>query len=227
MSQKATFKNPDKLAHIAWCAITALQISKIEKLVPYNNRISDNKYIGYWAKKAILDGRFESEFNQELLVWQNNGLKHPMTCNLLKSLTQIVSQYSERKALARKLPGSYKRRIDNAVKKLTELGWTAIAGLDRDWDKEGPYSTSDDHTAFITKEHMECFDNLGRLTSTISLMVISNNVQPAVDMFYECGLFLYERSTNTYEGKKQYVFDLTPGNTSNGLKVMFQSKHIN
>ena len=220
MTIRITHNDPQKLAHIAWCALVALGIARKDKKVPKKNRVAANKFIGNWAGRAALDGRFGPQYRDELSIWESNGVKNAMISNVEASLEEVLDKYAGKVAHAKKFPASYKRRIHNAGCALRTLNWTVKIGLLRDWENEGAYSPDCDHTAFIMKEHMDEFDNIGRLANPISLMVISNDVQKLVDAFYDAGILLFQRSTNKHNGKCQYVFEIHPDNNGKGLTNM-------
>lgn len=224
MTIRIVHSDPQKLAHIAWCALIALGIARKEKKVPYKKRVAANKYLGKWAARAALDGRFGPQFRDELSIWESNGIKNAVVSNVEASLEDILAKYAGKVEHAKKFPASYKRRIQNAGKALRDSGWTVKFGLLRDWDKEGPYVPNCDHTTFIVKEHMDEFDNVGRLANPISLMVISNDVQKLVDAFYEAGILLFLKSSNKHNGKSQYVIEIHPDNNGKGLTNMAPTK---
>ena len=114
MTIRITHNEPQKLAHIAWCAIVALGIARKDKKVPYKKRVAANKFIGKWAGRAALDGRFGPQFRDELSIWESNGVKNAMISNLEASLEKILEQYAGKVEHAKKFPASYKRRIQNA-----------------------------------------------------------------------------------------------------------------
>ena len=203
-------------AHMTWCALTALYISRREGEVPHNNRVATNKHIARWASLARKQNRFGVYMNTELLKWESNGTRHAAICNLEKSLTVFLADYEKTVNAHSKLPKSFKQRIVNASAALNELNWAVTIGLERDWKELGRFEPEHDHSAFILAEHMVAFDDNGNLDNPISLMVISNNVQQAINAFYENGILLFKYSNNKYKGKKQYIFEIFPGN--NGSK---------
>ncbi|WP_288985226.1 DUF2913 family protein [uncultured Pseudoalteromonas sp.] len=202
------------IGHVAWCALIALKLAKQNGDVPQNNRIKANKFIANWAKKAQAELRFGSTMNNELDIWHYSGTKKALIAKLEFNIESIYKQYCQLAHKTRKLPSSFKRRILNAGTALQELGWCTEIGLERDWQNEGSYNCTADSTAIILKEHLELFDNVGRFSSPISLMINSNNVSEAVKKFYDSGIILFLEDQNTFRGKKQYNFSIWPNNSA-------------
>eukprot|EP01156_Anaeramoeba_ignava_P019631 Anaeramoba_ignava/a97220_17.p1 GENE.a97220_17~~a97220_17.p1 ORF type:complete len:237 (+),score=3.43 a97220_17:276-986(+) len=224
MSLTIRHDNPAKLAHVAWCALVALGIARKYSSNAPKNRVAANKFIGNWAKHAAKTGRFGHAFTDELQIWASNGIKHGMLSNMEKSLESVIESYQEKVEHTRRLPGSYKRRINIAGEKLKEAGWEITWGLDRNWETEGTYEATVDNTAFIMREHFESFDDLGRLTAPITLLVISNEVQQLVDEFYHAGIVLFLHQKNRHNGKSQYLIEIWPDNTGSPDKYMEPTK---
>ncbi|EJL6460801.1 DUF2913 family protein (plasmid) [Vibrio cholerae] len=222
MSFTLRHDNPAKLAHVAWCALVALGIAR-KYPNPPKNRVAANKFIGHWAIQAAKSGRFGNAFKDELDIWASNGIKNGMLSNMEKSLETVIETYQKKAEQAKRFPGSYKRRINNAGDKLKDAGWEITWGLDRDWETEGTYEATADNTAFIMREHFESFDNLGRLTAPITLLVISNNVQQLVDEFYDSGIVLFLHQKNRHKGRTQYAIEIWPDNNGNPEKHMPQT----
>ncbi|MEF1302335.1 DUF2913 family protein [Vibrio owensii] len=211
----------DKLGHMAWCALVALQMARKYNEVPYKNRVKANKFLGNWANKALRDTRFGLIMNDELSIWVHTGITNAGISNLEKNLETVYQHYIESSRKVSSFPASFKRRIQNAAGELRKLEWAAKIGLMRDRDKEGEYIPENEHTAIILKEHMDLFDNVGRFEQPIALLVISNEVQTLIEVFYNSGILLYRQGESTINGKKHYNFSIWPGNQApKELKAM-------
>lgn len=202
----------NKLGHMAWCALVALQMARKYDQLPINNRVKANKYLGNWAKKALRETRFGIIMNKELEIWVHTGLMNAGISNLEKNLEKVYQQHIEVSRKSACFPASFKRRIQNAAEELIKLGWDIKIGLIRNWEHEGEFVPEHEHTAIILKEHIDLFDNVGRFDKPIALMVISNDVQTLIDIFYHSGILLYRQGRNTINGRKQYNFSIWPGN---------------
>ncbi|EPR7484057.1 TPA: DUF2913 family protein [Vibrio parahaemolyticus] len=202
----------DKLGHMAWCALVALQMARKYEGLPEKNRVKANKFLGAWAKKALRETRFGIIMNDELEIWVHTGITNAGISNLEKNLEKVYHHYIETSRKVASFPASFKRRILNAAGELRKLEWETKIGFMRDWDNEGEFIPENEHTAIILKEHMDLFDNVGRFDHPIALLVISNDVQTLIDAFYHAGILLYLQGQNTNDGKKQYNFSIWPGN---------------
>lgn len=222
--------NPQEIAHMATCALIALGIARKYKDVPYGNRVAANKFLGGWARKARKDCRFGLQWDDELDIWATTGTepKLVMIDNLEKKLEQVIELYSKKVEAARKFPASYKRRLNNAGDILKKAGWDLHFGLDRDWEKEGHFEPTEEHTAFILKRHMdEGFDRLGRVDKHISLFVVSKEPQALVDAFYECGILLEKAEEGKRpDGKVQLHLRFHPDNTWKDMDTICEPSQV-
>ena len=220
--------NPHDLANMATCALLALGIARKYKEVPYNNRVAANKFLGGWAHKAMKEVRFGLQWNDELDIWRVTGTNptHVLIANLEKQLVAVLTLYAKKVETALKFPASFRRRLSNAGTILKSSGWDLHFGLERDWDNEGHFEPTEEHTAFILKEHMdEGFDKLGRVEKFISLFVISDNSQAIIDAFYECGILLEKvQEGKRADGKPQLHLRFHPNNTWDDMTVCEPSK---
>lgn len=205
----------EQLCHMAWSALIATSIAKSDPSKKLNNRIAVNKFIAHWALKAQRETRFGLVMNSELAIWISNGSKNAMVAKLEQNLMHIYDSYFKLLKSHKEFPASFKRRIDNASKLLSEKGnWDIQIGLERDWVKDGEYNCTAENTAIIVKEHMDIFDNVGRFEHPISLVINSNNKTEAIEAFYSTGILLFLEASNVIDGKQQYKFSIWPKNSA-------------
>lgn len=220
------------ISHCAYCGLIALNIARNERFIK-NNRISANRFLSDWARKAIKEARFPAIVFPELASIASLGHKNASVNNLEKTLTIIWTEWCNEKQRVESLPKEMNVRIEHAFKELGSLGWKAVFGYDQDWSKGG-FQPNGLKNIFVIKDHKELFNENGQLTEDyIHIFLVlppTGNKEAkelkmqAVDTLYKHGILIFSPQTGKNGKCHQFMFEVWPRNKKPNEQALMPSK---
>lgn len=174
-------RNRDKIAHLAWCALVALQLARQDGLI--SSESQENLFITRWFALAKKQRRFSRDLATDIDWILNQGRSLGMRARLRQKL-----DYIWRSCNGELLEQNEMFRLTYAMELLMEHAWVYQALSDRDWsDRHRIQTSASVNSICLLKSALDiAFNDEGKQILPVPAR-ISGQVEALNELLKSCG----------------------------------------